>query len=414
MRIGVISKADAYGGGASRVAETLTALLNRAGHESDHVCSWSSKGFEDPHRLRLGNHLNRPIRALQDWCKKLGLPDVIPFELPGLLTLCRAKSYDLLHFHDLSTAISPLTLQYISRRMPVVWTLHDCSGFTGGCLHPVGCERFKTGCGRCPQLGRWPIDTRFDNSRLWRGLRKQLHAQRRVVLTTPSQWMADKACSSGMLRTRPVVISNGVDTDMYIPRNRSILRRELGLPVERLIVLLSAGNLLDEGKGTALAVQALRQARDRDPFLLLVGNIDRRADELLAGFDRSATGYVGDQAQLARIYGAADVFLFCSLADNQPLTVLETMAAGTPMIGFQTGGIPEVVIQDQTGFLVPRRDTDALIHALQTHLDRATLARWGMAARQRAVALYSQGRFLEEHVRLYASILSGHQGAAHR
>ncbi len=406
MRIAVASKADASGGGASRVAEELSGLLNNAGYHADHWCRWSGAGMNATRHAVYGR-FDRYICRLQEITKRFGLPEVLPFELVTFLNQGRAKSYDLFHFHDLSSAISPQSLRVLSLMRPVVWTLHDCSAFTGGCLYPMGCERFKHGCGKCPQIGQWPIDTRFDFSRFWHWLKKGLHAQRRVTLVTPSQWMSDMAFSSGLLDRPPLVIPNGVDTAVFVPRDKAALRAELGLPQDRLIVLLSAGHFWDERKGNRHALDALRGVKDQKPFLLLLGQMADKDREALADFDYHYAAYVDRRDALSRFYGAADVFLFCSLADNQPLVVLETMAAGTPVIGFQTGGIPGMVVQNETGFLVPAGDTFGLTAALRSKLKPEILIPWGRAGRHRVEAHFSHGQFLANHIRLYEDILSG-------
>jgi len=407
MKIALVSKADSYGGGASRVAEELTHLLSHAGYTVHHWASWAGKGWSST-RLPLYGRFERHIRGAHFAVKKLGFPELIPFELAVLLRKRRILDYDLIHFHDLSSAISPVTLSVLSRIRPVVWTIHDCSPFTGGCLYPMGCEKYKTGCGGCPQIGEWPIDSRLDMTRLLHQVKRDLHGSGRVVMATPSRWMSDTAFASGLFQRAPEVVSNGIDTDLYVPSiDKAALRRDLGLPENRRIVLLSAGHILDERKGTRFAIEALRQTADLNPFLLLVGSLDDRAHSVLEGFDRCATGYVGDPAQLARFYGAADLFVFCSLADNQPLVVLETMATGTPTVGFATGGMTEMVVQDETGYLVVQRDQQALAGAIRRAFEDDRAATWGRNARRRVVDRYSHARLLAGHVELYERVLRG-------
>lgn len=411
LKIAVISKADHFGGGASRVAEELTDLLNAGGHRADHWLSW--QGAENRASARpLYGWLSVPIRAANFALRKLGIAEAIPFELA---TLYRGGilDYDLVHFHDLSSAISPLTLLWLSRRKPVVWTIHDCSPFTGGCLYPMECRNFKRGCGQCPQLGNWPIDSRFDFTRYQRGIKRRLAASGRIHYITPSDWMAETAYSSGMFPTPPDVIHNGIDTKRFHPAEKKAVRSTLKLPPDRTIVLLSAGSLLDERKGVRYAIDALHEVRDLKPFILLVGHSTPQMKELLAGFDLREAGYLGDAADLARHYAAADLFLFTSLADNQPLSVLETMATGTPIVGFQTGGIPEMVRQGESGFLVPQKDVKALSACLRRVLaEPSLLASWAERGALRAQTMFSHERFIENHVALYRRLLASRAGTA--
>lgn len=410
LRVAVVSKSDALGGGASRVASDLTAGLNRLGHVADHFSAFTSTGFTEPHRSLYGGRVGRSVVTAAHYVgTKSGFPQAFPFEL---LSVRReiAGRYDLVHFHDLASAISPLTLRTLAERMPAIWTFHDCSPFTGGCLYPLGCERFRTKCGSaggCPQLGAWPLETRFDHTGTLQSLKIALHRSGVVANVAPSEWMADLAVSTGFLRKRPDVIANGIDTDLFRPpADRARLRTELGLPPERPIVLISAGPLSDERKGIRRAIEAVHAVADLKPFTLVVGLPDQRITDALGRLEHRAVGYISDERELVRWYGAGDVFVFCSTADNQPLSVLETMACGTPVVGFATGGIPDMVQSGRTGELVTTGDMQALVNALRRALAPGTAQAWGEAARKRAIEHFSRTEFLERHVAFYRSRLS--------
>jgi glycosyltransferase involved in cell wall biosynthesis len=409
MRIAVVSKADHFGGGASRVASELTTLLNQHGNVAHHWLSWAGSPGNANHRSLYGP-VSRPVRTANLLLRRLGLAELLPFEL-GPLYAGGIVDYDLVHFHDLSSAISPLTLAHLGKHMPVAWTIHDCSPFTGGCLYPMSCVRFRQSCGQCPQIGQWPLDAWFDFTDIQRRRKQTLAQSGRIEYFTPSQWMADMASSSGMFATPPSILSNGVDTATFRPLPRAHLRQELGIANAGPLILISAGALLDERKGNQYAFSALRSLADlpseRRPGLLLVGHSHPSVREQLADFSIHETGYVGDARKLARYYAAADLFLFTSLADNQPLVVLETMATGTPVIGFQTGGIPEMVVQDVTGHLVAPKSTDALASILRQSLATPEiLATWGSNAVERAQTHYSHEHFLNKHLRAYEHLLS--------
>lgn len=410
MKIAVISKSDQFGGGASRVASELAELLNAAGHPTDHWLSWAGSPWRE-HMRALYGPLQFPVRAANLLLRRIGFPELIPFELTTLLHRGQIWEYDLIHFHDLSSAISPLSLLWLSRRKPVVWTIHDCSPFTGGCLYPMDCRQFESRCGKCPQLGGWPIDSKFDFTGFQQDLKRRLAASGRIHYVTPSAWMAKCACASGMFRPPPQVVSNGIDTDVFRPHDKATARREIGIPLDRTVVLLSAGSLLDERKGIRFGIDALHAVRGLRPFVLLVGNPNPKILEQLAGFDIHDAGYIADGRNLSRHYAAADLFLFTSLADNQPLTVLETMATGTPIVGFHTGGIPEMVIQGQTGFLVPQRDSNALAETLARALSNPDLLLcWKVKGVEHVGHYYSHRHFLASHVALYEKLIAS---AAH-
>lgn len=406
MKIAIVSKADSFGGGASRVAEELTELANKQGYVVHHYASWAGKGFDGNIRRGLYGRFSFVVRRLHFLFKKLGFPELIPFELPFMSRRLKEQDYDLIHFHDLSSAISPLTLLWLSKKIPVVWTIHDCSPFTGGCLYPMGCKKYQTDCFRCPQAGTWPIDSIVDLVFLGRYVKKLLHKQKNLYLLTPSQWMSDTAYSSNMLSKAPQVISNGVDINAFLPIDKAVAKARLGLPTDRVVILLSAGHILDERKGTKYALEAIRRIKDLDPFLLLVGAVDDEARTFFEGVDHHEAGYLSGNEVLNLHYAAADLFLFCSLADNQPLSVLETMASGTPIVGFKTGGIPEMVLEGETGTLVSPRDEDRLEKALRQTIEEKSYIQWGKNARSRAEKVYSESRFLEAHMQYYEDVVT--------
>ncbi|AFL72204.1 glycosyltransferase [Thiocystis violascens] len=409
MQIAQISKADSAGGGASRVAEDLTILMNKSGHCATHYVSYSSKGYNQQRQPLYGSNpfINRNTRRAHHLLRRVGLSELVPLELPALLA-GNIKSFDILHFHDLSSAMSPLTLAWLSRTMPVVWTVHDCSPFTGGCLYPMDCEGYKSRCGSCPQIGSWPLDSVVDGTRLSRALKRRIHRTGRVQCVTPSKWMAQMAMASGLLSTEPMVITNGVDTETYKPAaNFSELRRRLGLRDDVPILLVSAGHIRDPRKGIQLALEAVR-AIDREfrPVVLAMGAMHRDDEGLFQGLRWFSTGYISDPAQAAQYYACADFFLFCSLADNQPLAVLESMSCGTPVIGFACGGIPELVIDNVCGKLVPPEDMTSLIEVMRFVLRERIATDLGRAARKRIESYHSQEVHLAAHLELYDAILS--------
>ena len=412
MKIAVLSKSDASGGGASRVAADLCNGVAERGHESAHFVSWTSIGFDAQRRSLYGplpvrNVINRAHRAM----RRAGLPELVPFELMPVVVARLAQHYDVVHVHDISSAISPFTVGYIARRAPTFWTIHDCSAFTGGCLYPLSCERYKKRCGSdggCPRLGEWPLDTRFDHTGLLQDAKSALHRTSGLQTVTPSDWMADTAFGSGKLPRRPTVISNGVDIRVFAPpADRAAARARLGIPTNRPVVLLSAGWLDDERKGVRAAIAAVHAVADLTPFVVLIGALNDGVREALTGLDYAAPGFMSDAATLARWYGIADLFLSCSIGENQPLVILETMACGVPTVAFATGGVPEMITAGVTGWLVDVGDREALERSLRLALVQVgNCDDFGFAARRHAVERFALDTFIDRHLDAYERALS--------
>lgn len=407
MKVAEVSKADMTGGGASRVAEEIAAGLRAEGLSCDLWSRFSKCGFDYKTRFPLyGGRTSSIFSRVHRMFMRLGYPEFLPVELVSLMRH-NWRQYDLFHFHDLSGAISPFTLQWLSKRRPVVWTFHDCSPFTAGCLYPMDCGHYRNGCGNCPQLHKWPLECSIDNTRTLSNIKRKLHATRRVLTVAPSSWMADMAVSSGIVLDRPRVIPNGVDVRIFRPNEaRNEAKAFLGIKKGRPVVLVAAASLADTRKGATYSFEAIRAVRDLCPFVIVVGNPTADIKENLSGIDHICTGFISDQMVLARWYALSDVFVFCSLADNMPLAILETMACGVPLVGFKTGGIPEMVKQDITGFLVEQKDQKGLNDALRYALTSEVAVKWGVESRRLAVNDYTMERFISAHRSLYEECLA--------
>lgn len=405
MKIFQISKADSFGGGASKVASELTTLLTERGYDVKHLVSWSGFGYDRNVKPLYGKH-EKNIRRLHYFTKKIAFPEYVPFEYLELSKQLEKENPDIIHFHDLSSAISPLTLKFLSKKYKVVWTLHDCSPFTGGCLYPMSCEKYKESCGSCPQSGIWPIDSKIDTTRLGLTIKRNVHFKSNLHLISPSNWMADTAFESKNMPVRPFVLPNGVNEKIYHPDAKAKLKKTEIQNYEGLKVILSAGDLADYRKGIAHSVRALEKIKKYNPLVILVGNENSELDDKLKGFNRIYTGYISDPNIMAQYFSSADVFLFCSLADNMPLSILESLACGTPVIGYKTGGIVDMIKDDYNGYLVEQEDIDGLVKALKLSMSKNVLQRWKKSAREAVEEQYCYRKFVENHIDFYKEVLS--------
>ena len=399
MKIAILSKSDLTGGGASRVAQDLSGLLASAGHTVEHWCAWAE---EDEARRRIHGPLTGLAGLGAKGLRALGAAELAPIDYPGLIWRARLhERFDIVHVHDISSAISPLTLAALAGRVPLLWTLHDASAFTGGCLYPMGCERYMQDCGACPQRGRWPLRGALDMTPLHLAARRRLHASGRVALAAPSRWMAGLADASAATRTPCRVLPNGIDVDCFRARaDKQALRARLGLPEDRTVLLLSAGNLADRRKGIALGVEAIEAVRDQNIAVLLVGHRNAEVEARLAGIPHATTGFIAGAAELAEAYAAADLMIYPSRADNQPLAILEAMACGVPAVGFDVGGVPEL-LGDGRGLVVADGDAGALGNAVRAAVVSGAWRAWGPSARDYVRSRHGLDEFLSAHIKAY-------------
>ena len=406
MHIVQVSKASRSGGGASNVAEMLRAGLEARGIRSSHYARHPGNASSGTHTLSWQGILLRPAEKLLHGIGRIaGLPYVVPTEYPALRRLA-SQPETLFHFHDLSGALSALTLHLLADHAPVIWTLHDCSPITGGCLYPLDCTRYLEHCGECPQAGTWPLNTLRDGTAQARSLQRWVHRQRRIHYVSPSRWLASLARSCGAI-DEIAVIPNGVDVDAFQPSlRRDELRAALGIPQGRCAVLISASYLKDRRKGADEARQVLRALpAGQRPFVLLVGHGTAEDLASFQEFDYRHFGYVDNNLRLRDFYAAADVYLNCTIADNFPLSVLEALACGTPVLGFRTGGIPEIVREGTCGALVEPGDVAGLAKLLGHYLQGRVGSDWREQARRHVAQNFSLERQINTHIELYRDLL---------
>ncbi len=404
MRIALISKADHSGGGASKMAEDLRMMLLADGHEVVHWVSWSKSGYDSRLRRLYGERFQRKFyrwtRAVKSWFA----PDVIPFELPNLFWQNLPANFDLVHIHDISFAASPLSVRYLARRMPTLWTLHDCSAFTGGCIQPMDCTRYNTGCGQCPQHGSAPLDSRFDYSALkWRMNQKTLR-EPKLQTAAPSQWLLELTQSTGHLAQPVLLLPNAVDITRFrptAPSEKLAIQQQLNLMIGRPTILLGAAQLNNPYKGIPLGLAALRILQQQGLVfnVVLVGAVSAEIAEQYADLSPVFTGYIETPERMNDIYGAADILLCPSLADNQPLQVLEALAADLPVIAFSTGGVPEILNPICPQWVAKHGDIQDLADRVKEQLAQPALPKVPLQAY--IEQHYSFGQCLERHLLAY-------------
>jgi glycosyltransferase involved in cell wall biosynthesis len=407
---------DDVKGGAARAAHRLHVGLRRAGVDSS---MFVLRRSSDDLHVRAAAPPANPLAWLRRTLRRRTIerefaryaakrPDGLePFsddrtEFGALAE--QMPACDVLNLHWLRKFLD-LGAFFATTQRPVVWTLHDMNAFTGGCHYDAGCGRFTDRCGRCPQLGS--ADEHDLSRAVWERKKAMFDAlpAGRLHIVALCEWMAREVRRSPLLGRFPVsVIPNGLDTEVFAPRDRRAAREQLGLPVDGRLALFVAESVKNRRKGFQLLLDALRGLNLEDGITLL--SIGRSPPELSLGCGHKHLGEIHDDATLAAAYSAADVFVLPSLQDNLPNTALESLACGTPVVAFDTGGIPDIVRPGLTGALAPVGDPAALRKAITSLLgDSDALARMSAHCREVAVKEYALEVQTKRYAALYEKLL---------
>lgn len=394
-RVVQVSTSD-LGGGAERIALDLHEAYRSRGWSAslmvghrigdlpgvvdipgDEARGWFARSSSDaaerirpamPRLARATYAIGQPLRSIR---RLYGAED---FDFPGTRSVVEAAAgADLVHAHNLHGRYFDLRLlPEITRRAPMLLTLHDAWLLTGHCAHSVGCERWRAGCGQCPDLTLYPSIPRDATALNWRRKQEIYARTGGLRVATPSRWLLEHVHNSmlapHLLDAR--VIHNGVDTEVFAPRPAGPARRLLGLPASAVVVLcVGTGMRTNPYKDYATLEAALRLL-GADPgipetVVVVLGDdhpgltVGRVTIRFVAGANGpiAAAGY----------YDAADLFVHPARSDTFPTSVLEALASGLPVVASDVGGIPEQVHPEgdqPTGTLVPPGDPSALAAAI--------------------------------------------------
>jgi glycosyltransferase involved in cell wall biosynthesis len=290
---------------------------------------------------------------------------------------------------------------------PLVWTMHAMEAMTGGCYYDNDCGKFAEECGACPQVGSTSESDL--TRRVWQRKRKSFGriAGEQLHIVSPSRWMRDQVKRSSLLSRFPCsVIPNGLDTEVFSPRDRGVAREKFGIPLDAKAILFLADGVHIPRKGFHLLVEALAGTEpDSDMFLISVGpgfppdlgHIPHRRIETIR-----------DDELLAHVYSAADVLVVPSLQENLPNTALEAIACGTPVLGFAVGGIPDIVRPGVTGLLAAPADAADLRRAIVELLGRGNRNEMARNCRQVALEEYGVETQARRYIEVYEGLLENH------
>lgn len=324
-------------------------------------------------------------------------PAILPSGWPKRLNCSDA---DVIHMHWVAGEM--LSIRDISRlKKPVVWTLHDMWAFCGA-EHLAWDERWQEGY---LTDNRPKHESGFDLN-CWTWNRKRKYWRRQMHIVTPSNWLADCVRESALMRDWPVtVVANPIDTDRWKPLDQALARSLLGLPADVPLLLFGAsGRGRAPHKGFDLLLDALAYLRTNldELHLVVFGQLSPRQPPDL-GFPIHYTGHLHDDLSLRALYSAADLLVIPSRQDNLPNTGVEAQACGTLVVAFNTGGLPDIVDHQRTGYLANAFDTEDLAEGIRWALGAGQSLRDN--ARQRAVERFAYPVVAEQYRRVYEDLV---------
>ena len=381
MKILSISDLSSTGGAAiagNRISDALRTngaeviqLSSDGRNTNEQRALFSGKKFSTLHDLLSLLASASKIKSLRD--KDLNLQ---------FRKFLQQETFDAINIHNLHSAGWPISLVRTALAFaPVVWTLHDCWSFLGS-FYPTHCPASS--------------DSHVLELKSFWGSLKCSQARHSLKAATPSDWMNKESSASHWNGFKVQTIHNPVPKSFLELLDRQSCKKALGLSLEKPIVLSIAGNLNEERKGGPILKEILESdAKDLCQFLL-IGEGNQFNDPKI-----KSLGYVQDEITLRIAYHAADVLLHPAQVDNLPNTVAESMSCGTPVLAFNTGGLPEMVVPGKSGWLVKEMNSKAIIKKLNSVLQSKQAYELRQSTKETAHKLFNEEKVAVDYFKSF-------------
>ena len=312
---------------------------------------------------------------------------------------------DIIHIHNIHGYFLNyrLLFDYLKRAdIPVVWTIHDCWLYTGHCYYysSVGCDRWKTGCGNCPQRKAFPSSWFIDRSE---GNYKDKalafnSIKDKLTIVPVSRWIREEMSHSFLKDCHYQVIHNGIDLNVFdVQPDDKEVREKYGLGQKHII--LGLASIWCKEKGWDDFVR-MSEMLNEDEVIVMVG-VSEEQQKLLPP-NIVAIRRTDNIRQLAELYSAAVAFVNPTWQDNYPTVNLEAIACGTPVVTYRTGGSVEAVTE-KTGYIVEQGDVKGLLDAVR-QIEKNEKILYTLNCRAHALANFRKEERYEDYLKLYENL----------
>lgn len=310
------------------------------------------------------------------------------------------KKADIIHLHWINQgfiSINGLKKIFDSGK-PVVWTMHDMWPCTGICHHSRECDNYFTECHGCPYL-RFPGSKDLSCTIFKR--KSKTYRDANLSFVACSGWLRERASHSSLLSGHQLTnIPNPIDTDFFKPDEREKTDSEYR-------ILFGSAKITDKRKGIDYFIEACRILKEKYPSLNIKVVCYGQNSEVLSSllpYPVESLGYISGDTAIRDLYNSVDLFVTPSLEDNLPNTIMEAMACGVPCVGFNVGGIPEMIGHKVTGYVAEYKSAEDFADGIAWVLDRTRFEQLSKTSRQKVIDNYSEDKVAEQYLRLYQSL----------
>lgn len=326
-----------------------------------------------------------------------------------ITSLPEFKQADVIHLHWVNQGMLSLAdMQKIfSSRKPVVWTLHDMWPITGICHHAQGCTRYQTQCRDCPLLYKGSAHDLSNKTFL---KKQQIYKKVDLTFVACSHWLEELVHKSMLSLGHDVTsIPNPINTNLFHPTDKTSVRKKLHLPADKRLLLFSSMKITDKRKGIDYLIAACQLLQKQHPDfcdtlgVVVMGSESQQYADLFP-FPIYCIDYVSSEKEIANVYNSVDLFVTPSLQENLPNTIVEAMSCGVPCVGFNTGGIPQMIDHLHNGYVAQYLSADDLANGIYWCICGGDYESLCEEARRKAVNTYSERAVAMKYIHVYNQI----------
>ncbi len=327
-----------------------------------------------------------------------------------ITSLPEFQQADVIHLHWINQGMLSLNNlnKIFASGKPVVWTMHDMWPFTGICHYAGQCERYRQQCHHCPFI--YGGGGKDDLSARVFAQKRKAYEGHHITFVACSQWLERQARNSMLLKGQTIMsIPNAINTNLFKPHDKMAARQKCGLPEDMRLVLFGSVKITDPRKGVKYLVESCRLLAGKHPELkeklgiVAFGNQSEQLADMLP-FKVFALDFVTNEHKLVDIYNAVDIYVTPSLEDNLPNTIMEAMACGTPCVGFNVGGIPEMIDHLHNGYVARYQSAEDFANGMYWTLTDPGYQSLCEEASRKAVTHYSEHVIAKKFIDLYNKV----------
>ena len=358
MKIALIDVNYNYGS-TGKIVASLDVGLNKKGHKTE--VYFARNGISNKSNVvKISSNFEIIFHAA---CTRLtGLTDQFSyFSTKKLIRHLEDFKPDVVHLHDIhgySLNIYTLIKYLKTKLIPTTWTFHSDYMYTGKCGMSGACDKWKTECNNCPQLYDYPKSFFFDFSRHLFNKKKNIFKDFNLLhLVAPSKWLADRMSQSIIKDKKISIISNGIDLNNFSIKKKNNLKLNLGIKDKDFVVLsIISSNPI---KGSKWIFELAERNIKKNIIFVLLETKSKFYKNIKNIKNIIIIPYVTDQKLLSYYYSMADIFLITSQIETFSMPCVESLASGTPVIGFKNGAAEQVALENY-GKFVDYGDLNAL------------------------------------------------------